>query len=579
MTSPRPTDVMAGLARRAARWAPIVPALVVAAIVLPAIADLARVAAGSPFGRDQGIFHYAGWAILQGEVLYRDVRDVNGPLTALVHAALIAVGAGDEVLFRTVTLAVDVVSFALVGALLPGLARPGVDRARAPSPWSRAAWAAAAVASLGAQYLTYDYWHSTQRETFCDWFMLPAVAATLAGTAWWANEPAHRAARRGRVVLAIAGALGAIACSGKPTYLAMVAACAAAVAVAEGSPLTRRARLAAFGAGLAAGGLLVVLVLAAIGDVPAFLRVSLVDVPAMYRFIWPQPLDWFVGRNPRSLELWLGAVGTAALLGAIALGRLPRRALAVALLPAACILALIAQRKGFSYHHHPLSAAVRIQVLLVAAWAAEAAASSRGRWVDRALAVVVTAGAVALGLGDAARSPHRFHLALLDAPRGPERETPAYFGAFREVDFHPWDMRLAARWLRENTPPGARVQVYGMDPYLLYLAGRPSATPYIYSYDLSVGAALAGGPDLQPTPDEVEAILAMRAAHEDDLLGRLEAAPPAAFVLVDGSPTMSLHDAHADLHAWSPRTAAWLDDGYELAARFGPFRILVPRGP
>jgi hypothetical protein len=563
--------------RRLARCAAVLPALVVAAVVLPAIADLARIASRSPFGRDQGIFHYAGWALLQGEVLYRDVRDVNGPLTALVHAALIAVGAGDEVLFRTVTLVIDAASFAIVGALLPGLAHPGVDRPPRPSWAARAAWAAAAVASLGAQYLTYDYWHSTQRETFCDWFMFPAVAATVAGLAWFAGETAARAAARARLALAAAGALGAIACAGKPTYLALLAACAASVVVAGGAALPRRARIGWFGGGVAAGGLVVLVALALVGDVPAFLRVSLVDVPAMYRFIWPQPLDWFFGRNPRSAELWLGAIGSVVLVAAIVLRRLPRRALVIALLPAACILALVAQRKGFSYHHHPLSAAVRLQVLLVAVWACEAASSARGRWIDRGLAAVATAGVIALGLGDAARSPHRFHRGVLSGPRGPERETPAYFAGFPERDFHPWDMRLSARWLREHTPDGARVQTYGMDPYLLYLADRRSATPYIYSYDLSVGAALAGGPDLKPGPAEADAILAMQREHEDDLLRRLGAAPPAAFVLVDGSPTMSVLDAEGDLRGWCPRTAAWLDAEYELAAHFGAFRIFTPR--
>jgi hypothetical protein len=297
----------------------------------------------------------------------------------------------------------------------------------------------------------------------------------------------------------------------------------------------------------------------------------------MYRFIWPQPLDWFLGKNPRAVELWMAILGSAALPLAVIVGRLPRRALAVALLPAACLVAVVAQRKGFSYHHHPLTAAVRLQLLVVAVWAAEAAGRASARWTDRALAVVATVAVVAVGLRDAEASPHRLHRAVLDGPRGPERETPTYFAGFREHDFHPWDMRSAAAWLRANTPETARVQVYGMDPYLLYLARRRSATPYIYSYDLSAGSALVGGPDLKPTAAQADTILAMRQSHEDDLLRRVEAHPPAAFVLVDGSPTMSVFDALEDLRGWCPRTSTLLEERFELRARFGAFRSYLPR--
>ena len=40
-------------------------------------------ASWTPLGRDQGIFQYVAWAVAQGDVDYRDVRDVNGPLIAL----------------------------------------------------------------------------------------------------------------------------------------------------------------------------------------------------------------------------------------------------------------------------------------------------------------------------------------------------------------------------------------------------------------------------------------------------------------------------------------------------------------
>src|ERR1700722_6738381 len=60
------------------------------------VADATRRASLTPLGRDQGIFQYVGWAIRQGQVDYRDVRDVNGPLTHLLHVALLALGGADD---------------------------------------------------------------------------------------------------------------------------------------------------------------------------------------------------------------------------------------------------------------------------------------------------------------------------------------------------------------------------------------------------------------------------------------------------------------------------------------------------
>ncbi len=52
-------------------------------------------------------------------MLYRDVRDVNGPLVALLHRIALALGGGDEHRFRVL----DLVVTALAAAFAAGLPR------------------------------------------------------------------------------------------------------------------------------------------------------------------------------------------------------------------------------------------------------------------------------------------------------------------------------------------------------------------------------------------------------------------------------------------------------------------------
>jgi hypothetical protein len=114
-----------------------------------------------------------------------------------------------------------------------------------------------------------------------------------------------------------------------------------------------------------------------------------------------------------------------------------------------------------------------------------------------------------------------------------------------------------------------------MDPYVLFLAGRLSATPYIYVYDLDVDAALGGGTGGRPDDDQAAHIRAIRDAHEADLLTRLEARPPAAFVFLDKSPLMTQDDAWDDFESHCPAAAAWVHRRYRETARFGHDHVLL----
>jgi hypothetical protein len=531
------------------------------------VSEATRRASLTTLGRDQGIFQYVAWAIAQGERDYRDIRDVNGPLTHLVHRVLLALGGADEHRFRVLDLAMTGVTFAFVGACLPGLG----SRGRHVPGWvERLAWALVGWVVLSAQYLLYVYWDLAQRESFFDWFLLPSVALQLVVQA--PAETPEATARRLRWFAAV-GALGVVPWFGKPTNVLLTAVQMAAVFAdpALAGRGVRKRVVGAFALGAVAGALVPLGWLLLHGDIGAYLHVQVADVPAMYRFIWPRsPAD--VLSIPWDASQFIYAVvGAVVLLSLVALGEMPARVVAPALFPVAAFLGVLAQGKAFPYHFHPVTAGVYLQWLTFAAWLGERARVARR---DRALVRLAPLGVAAFFAVHVATSmedsPHMRAAWMLWGLQTPEdRSTREYFAHFPEPDFFPYEMRQTAEYLRAHTAPPDRVQIYGMDPYLLFLAGRLSATPYIYAYDLDVDFALAGGTGAIPDAGQRARIRAIRDAHEQDFLARLEARPPAAFVFFDGAPLMSEHDAWKDFEKHCPRSAQWVAAHYGEAQRFG----------
>jgi hypothetical protein len=236
---------------------------------------------------------------------------------------------------------------------------------------------------------------------------------------------------------------------------------------------------------------------------------------------------------------------------------------------------VIGQHKGFGYHFHPLTATTHMGFLVVVAMLWERfRGAPRKRPVGRYLALGVAA---ALSVDRAAimgTSPHTKNVWILGGGETPyKRGLPEYFDTFKTHDFFPWEMREAARYLATKTSANARVQIYGMDPYVLFLAGRKSATPYIYAYDLNCDAALDGGWHNEPTKVEAAVIRATRDAHERDLLERLKKDPPEAFVFIDSSPLITYPYAWEDMRYTSPTTATWVATNYHPAKSFGEFHV------
>jgi hypothetical protein len=302
----------------------------------------------------------------------------------------------------------------------------------------------------------------------------------------------------------------------------------------------------------------------------AFLQITLRDVPRVYRFMWARSAPEILGDEGPLNVATLGLAMSALVIALVAMRTLPRRMLALGLAPVVGVLVAIAQQKGFGYHFHPLTATTHMgfMVVVIVLWE-RFRAEARTRPLGRLIAIAATVGYALVTASNMRSSPHTRNVWILAGGETPERRSEReYFDTFKSHDFFPWELRQGARYLVDVTPANARVQVYGMDPYILFLAQRRSATPYIYAYDLNADAALDGGWSNRPNWLETEHIRAVRSAHERDMLTRLKAAPPEAFVFIDRSPLMSYGDAWEDFRHCCSDSATWVAKNYHPARSF-----------
>lgn len=543
----------------------IVAPLVLALVPLFWVLDASHRITLTTLGRDQGIFQYVAWAVKNGAVDYRDVRDVNGPLIHLIHFVMLAFGGGDEQRFHVLDLVATGASFAAVGALLPG-----VVSVRRPRWTERAAWALATWVVLSAQYALYSYWNQAQRESFSDWFLLPSIALQI-------GRPKNGTSLRRIVLIA---ALSSITWFGKSSFVVFTAMQLGVLLVDPDMTLKRRSRLVAFACGGLLGAVVPLLYLLRYGDIAAYVHVAVRDVPQVYRFIWARSAREILGDEGPLSDAAFGLTVSALLASLVALRKLPVRMLALALAPLCGIASAIVQHKGFDYHFHPLTASAHIGVitLLIVLWQAYRFAPPK-RQLGRYIVLGLTA-AYALVLASAMKtSPQTRNVWILGGGETPEkRREQEYFDSFKTHDFFPWELRQAARYVSDVTSESARVQMYGMDPYFLFLAQRRSATPYIYAYDLNADAALDGGWQNQPTWLESEHIKEWRREHERDLLARLKAAPPEVFVFVDHAPLTSWWSSWEDFKYCCKDTSRWVAEHYHSARSFGEVHVWVRDG-
>ena len=532
------------------------------------------------FGRDQGIYQFAAWALSRGARDYVDIYDINGPLTHGVHQLFLALGGSDEHRFHVIDLVITGASFAIAGACLPGLTRDG-DSA-APSWWERLAWAFAAWATLSVQYLSYDYWDIAQRESFCDWLLLPSVGLQLLvqGNAALARRPRLRAA-----LLVIAGASSVLPWFIKPSYvICSLLQCATLFWISPRAE--RRPRLGIFLAGIGVGLALELAWLAKFASVSAMLRAYFWEAPRMYGPIWHVTPGELLLRRGFPNWSWFALV-VALLVGVLIRYRLlPMRALLLALLPVAGVLHVLAQGKGFPYHYHLMTSATVLAALGAVCGLAE-------RWQGSRSAVLL--GPPALTLFGAAVLIALLGLQLRGSPyvggrsrvfEGNSFDRPRFeLGRhFFYMRFNPWDLGEGARYIQTATAAGSSIFLYGTSPYLLFLSQRDAATRFIYAHQLNVDAAIDGRsssqiykPGIRLSESRAAELTALRDRNAALLLADIKRTRPAAAVFTDNEAFLSLPDAWADFKLHNPEAADWIAAHYREEIRFGTVRVWMRR--
>jgi hypothetical protein len=527
------------------------------------------------FGRDQGVYQYVAWAISQGAVDYVDVCDINGPLTHAIHQLFQLLAGRSEHAFRVLDLVITSVSFATMGACLPGLALQ--PESPLPSAAQRLSWAAATWAVLGVQYLSYSHWDISQRESFCNWFVLGAIATQLLAQG---NAGPLKQSRRRSLLLA-SGMLSVLPWFIKPTY----GVCTALQLILLFRWSSWRQTLAPFCAGNAIGFALMLLWLSIFGDIGAFAQTYLLDGPSLYVPIWSVSAVDLLTRT--GFPNWGGYAMLLGLLfgAAVWRGTLPARALLLGLVPAAALLQIIIQGKGFDYHYHTLTMSTALGALALACAFSERPATKAVRYsafTSALVAPVFILAVSSLGLG---ASPYWGDRWRAFQGESHAKDRPELSGYSYYMRYFPWDHGRTARYLEKETRPDERVFLYASSPYLLYIAKRLGAACPIYVCQLNVDAALDGrSPSRIYTPGtplaaaSAASIRGIRQRYSRETLEDLKSTQPAALVFVDDEPFMSTSNGWVDFRLNNPEAARWVLEGYELRERFGTVQIWRPKG-
>jgi hypothetical protein len=380
--------------------------------------------------------------------------------------------------------------------------------------------ATAAAALFWLYHLAGGAWRAGQRDLL--------LCLPLAGLAGLALADARRP-RRWTLALA-AGALG-VAVWIKPHAVLLVPL--VAWLAWRRPPSERAGAVTVAGLGLVVPGACVLAWLAAIGALPAFLDIVGGYLLPLYGRLGRAPLFAAVAGHRYGL-LIMGALGAWALGGAIAIAGARQRDGRLAILGAGLVYGVLhfaIQGKGWEYHLYPL--ALFATALGGAGLGATLLAGRRGLAAGLIVALGVATGAL--------------------AAKGVPGLTAAW------IDEKHARALAVVRALEPLVAGGGTVQVFdttegGIDALYRLRARQPTRFIYDFHFYHDVAHPYVRG---------------LRA----ELMAGLRARPPAAAVLFErGWP----RGGYGRLGEF-PELAAWLDDGYRLAAEGRGYRVYAAR--
>lgn len=486
-----------------------------------------------PHGRDQGVFAWVGDVMLGGGAPFVDAWEQKGPAAGGTFALV-------QLLFGRGLWGVrvfDALAWLAGLGLLAWLLRrrvPGV------------ALVLAAATTLCLHY-RMGYWCTAQ----------PDGWASLAGALAWGLVLSPRAALRsgesprGAWRAVLAGGLLAYAALVKLPFALFVLPCVVAIVARP----ARGRDVACLFAGLALGLALGALGLAAAGALGEYLEIQLRFNPLVHRALHGRG----VLEHVAALGDLLGSrkLATPALLALLLV--LPGERRDGALLTSLGAMGLVGialivlQDKYYDYHAAPLFVPVALLAGLGTVRGLELLGGERGA---RRLAAFLLLGVACF----AVRPKWDFDGWRAHVFGTVERER--YLSSFRSLegdyDFHA-NVRVAA-WLRERCTPEERVEVFGFEPGILFLAQRRAPTRFGFRHPLTARPELP---------------LVQR--YRREYMAAMRAAPPRYVVLVTDDRNNLFRRTSRD-EARDLGLLALLTERYALETRIGSFELHRRRG-
>ncbi len=448
---------------------------------------------------------YSGWAIRHGSKLYGDVAAPDGPFIHYLHALIqMFVGITDAG-FRKGDLFIQVVLSAAMGAALA----PRFATGRIAGATQRFAWALLGVALWMSWYLTANWEHTAQRDPYYALFGYLGMVCVYASTDY--------GPRVGRLLAFVGALLAATQVLTRQSGIIYPCAVALAMLLEEtNDPASRRGRRQAAAAGAIAGIALMLVPLLFVGRISGL---------AFWYFRFPFVAHRFIGKE-NTLFLLIEAYSASAIigftilvgiLGSIAVGIVPRRAVGFAVAPLLFLVAACLVGKGWRNHVQQTTAAAHVVllVLMSSVWRHRA---ERARWsaiqAAAATGLLVVAGYRALTYLQ--ESPFKRGFDPPVEKTGPE----------------------VAKYLKVHTDEKDRVFFYAHDASVLLFAERRPAIPYYVNVIFDIENFLLRQPPVkgeEPSEKNRAAFDRLQADIVKDACGTLEGQPPVAMVFMDNS--------------------------------------------